>query len=238
MHCGFNIDHYKEIVTKARDEGYLICPIKDYQLNEKHRKKIILLRHDVDFSLEFAYELANIEYDLGVCSTYHIYLHSPTYNALSPKSIKMIKEIKDMGHEIGLHAEGDTFDSSIQNEDRLLEFMIGDNIRTYSNHLWNLRKTLKIPYLIHPNNLTKYHYISDSGRNWREDCLCKNIGKHNRLHVLIHPEWWVTQADTRAQAVNRLWLSLEHALVKEVQEIKEMLIKYVKEDLKQKCPAL
>src|ERR1044072_7356215 len=99
LNCSFTLQHYKECIELAKDKGYSIIPVKDYD----KQKKVILLRHDIDFSLEYAYEFANIEYDLGVCSSYYVYLHSPTYNALSPKSMEMIKAMKDMGHEIGLH---------------------------------------------------------------------------------------------------------------------------------------
>ena len=33
-------------------------------------------------------------------------------------------------------------------------------------------------------------YLSDSGQFWREDCLCQNLNKYERLQVLIHPMWW------------------------------------------------
>ena len=235
MKCEFSLEHYKECIELAKDKGYMILPIKHYNDPNYHQypknSKTILLRHDVDFSLEYAYELANFEYDLGINSSYYIYLHSELYNALSPKSMGMIREMKDMGHEIGLHTEGTNY---IMFEEELLDKIFNKpTITSYTSHLWNLRKPLIIPSLTNPQTDIKIKYISDSGRNWREGCMCNHIGKINKLHILIHPEWWVSNGVTREDAVHKLWQSNLQSLVRNMTDIKQMLVEYVRDDLKQ-----
>ena len=63
-----------------------------------------VLRHDIEFSIDRALEMARIEHeDLNVHSTYTVQLRNNTYNALSQKNIEAIQEIESMGHYIGLH---------------------------------------------------------------------------------------------------------------------------------------
>ena len=63
----------------------------------------ILLRHDVEFDISRAFELAKIESKHNVKSTFFFQVYSAAYNSLSPINKNMIKQIKDFGHDIGLH---------------------------------------------------------------------------------------------------------------------------------------
>src|ERR1051325_7969040 len=153
LNCSFTLQHYKECIELAKDKGYYFIRASDYKDQDE---KIILMRHDIDFSLEYAYELANIEYDLGIFSNYYVYLHSPTYNALSPKGMEMIKQMKGMGHEIGWHGEGTNY---LQDEDKILSQITGEGVKTWTFHLPGLTKELSIG-LDNPNDL-KLKYISD-----------------------------------------------------------------------------
>jgi len=42
----------------------------------------------------------------------------------------------------------------------------------------------------------KIKYISDSGRNWRENCFCQHIGKFDNIQILIHPLHWVLAGES------------------------------------------
>jgi hypothetical protein len=202
----------------AKDKGIEIIPVKDYS----EQKKVILLRHDIDFSLEYAYELANFEYDLGIKSSYYVYLHAPTYNALSPKSMGMIRAMKGMGHEIGLH-----YDSryNIEDEEIIVARIADTNCNSATQHFPASNGRIFGSVWIDPNDL-KIKYISDSGRNWREKCLCSNIGKHDKLHVNMHPEWWCSNSNSREDMIKKLYLSQHATLQKDIEGIREMLSDY------------
>ena len=45
---------------------------------------VLLLRHDVDFSVDYAHAIAKKEFDRAVKSTFFIMLTSNMYNLLSP----------------------------------------------------------------------------------------------------------------------------------------------------------
>ena len=221
MNCDFSLAHYKECIELAKDKGYSIIPVKDYQ----QQKKVIILRHDIDWSLEYAYELANIEYDLGINSSYFVYLHSELYNALSPKAMGMLKSIREMGHEIGLHYNS-KYD--IEEEDILVASIIGTSIDSVTHHFPKSNVLKLYLYLTNPNAL-KLKYLSDSGRNWREKCMCNWIGKEDKLHINIHPEWWITESESREHAVHKMWNSALRTLVANMTGVKDMLSDYERE---------
>ena len=52
---------------------------------------------------EWEKKLAKLENNLGVKSTYTVQLRNNTYNALSEKNIKFVREIRKLGHKIALH---------------------------------------------------------------------------------------------------------------------------------------
>jgi len=222
LKCGFTIKHFKECIQIAKDEGYSIVP--PIGLTEE-QKKVMVLRHDIDWSIENAYEFANIEYDLGICSAYYVYMHSPTYSTLNPKSMEMIKQIYNMGHEIGLH-----YDSrySMSYETDLLSRIHNKGIYSCSRHYPGFTNKEEYQGILDVADLDM-KYISDSGRNWREGCLCQHIGKHKKMQVLIHPEWWVTDSTSRIDGVNKLFTSLQDGMARELQTIKQDLVTYCKE---------
>jgi hypothetical protein len=107
---------YLEIVKEGMDAG---CTF--------------FLRHDVDVSLKKAVELAEIEADKNLHSTYYILLTSPFYNALSDSNIQRIQTIRELGMGIGLHYDpslnkqgNERIVSDIVMQTRLLENYVGE----------------------------------------------------------------------------------------------------------------
>jgi hypothetical protein len=79
----FNYNEYKNLIGVVKQH----LPIIDFSEVTEKTKKFCVLRHDIEFSIDRAYELAKIEKDLGVISTYTVQLRNNTYNALSEKNI-------------------------------------------------------------------------------------------------------------------------------------------------------
>ena len=80
---------------------------------KKKRVKGLINRHDVDWSLDDAYSLSQLEQDNGINSTYYIRLNSDLYNPKSRKNRIILKKMKSF-FEIGLH-----FDSTIYDKKNL-----------------------------------------------------------------------------------------------------------------------
>lgn len=73
-------------------------------LLHKPSSNMICLRHDVDYNLELAHEMAFIEYKKGFQSSFY-FLPSAEYFD-SVYLIKTLQEIQSFGHEIGIHFNG------------------------------------------------------------------------------------------------------------------------------------
>lgn len=174
--CGFNLDHYFDTLYRYIDNGYVIIP-------DAKVRRHIHLRHDVDLSLSYALELAKEEQKRDISATYYIMLHSDLYNALSPEGMEQIRDIHRLGHKIGLHVDTRSY---LPNDLNTLSLILGEQVTDWRKHLSNLTPDLK------PEPRPEgYKYLSDSARNWREGCFCQQVGRYDKMEILIHPEWWM-----------------------------------------------
>lgn len=188
----FSVKHYLDTLHSFLDAGYHIGPVGDYFHNDIYYKHI-LLRHDVDLSLDYALDMALLEKDNGIHATYYILLESSLYNTLSPKGRESIRAIRAAGHEIGLHIDTRYYQGAI--EFSILSNIAGQTVSQWSKHLYIntppaadilLKKeygNAEVPI----NNC--YKYIADSGMSWRDGCCCQS--KEDKIQLLIHPEWWM-----------------------------------------------
>jgi len=167
----------------------------------------LILRHDVDLSLEQSIKLAKIENKYNIKSTFFIWLRSPFYNIFEKKYSDIICEIINLGHQVSLHFDESVY--KIENEKELNKFIEKEinlvktyfdiNIYAVSMHRpskWILDNDIQLKKYINVYSkmyFEEFKYISDSRRQWKEGCICKkiNTNKYNKLHILIHPFWWI-----------------------------------------------
>lgn len=238
MKCDFSLPHYFKTLEKARKLGYDIIPLRDK--NFLHSKKYIVLRHDVDYSIDYAYRLGIKEVKHKIKSSYFILLHSQFYNPFSPNNIKKIKKLSKY-HEIGLHYEVGVLPKEpkkatevILAEIKLLEELIGTKITSVSAHdvttgIKPSQKLLKLlsKFVLDAKNLN-IKYISDSTQNWREGCMCQHIGMVDKLQILTHPFLW----HDKHQVYEKIFENFRDKLIKEIQECCNERINYRKLYLK------
>ena len=102
----FTFKSYENIIKQIKD-NFVVVFHKDlydnYDIYLKDSKRYLILRHDVDFSVDRALKLAKIEAKYGIFSTYFFLLHSDFYNIFERDSYTKIREIIKLGHKIGLH---------------------------------------------------------------------------------------------------------------------------------------
>lgn len=170
-------------------------------------EKSILLRHDMEFSIPIALQMAVIESDLGIFATYLIQIHSDFYNPLETKNIKAIKEIMNLGHQVGLHFDAhfweinseENLEKFINFDKETLENYLNTKIRVFSFHNTNkfLLSCEKDTYAGLINVYSKYYkkeigYCADSLGYWRYEILENKLkeAKDNFLQVLIHDGMW------------------------------------------------
>lgn len=202
-HSNFSYRHYKETLKKFK-EKYEFHTFGNASDND------ILLRHDVDASLKDALEIAKIDNQVGISSTFFIYLHSEFYNTFELKSSSIIRNILKLGHKIGLHynelffAENNLNPSeTIMKEIDILEHHFKTKIEAIAVHEASKRRkiTLRLPKRIVNCYSKKFFierkYISDSAQFWREQCFCQHLSHHKKLQILTHPIWWSTDNKKR-----------------------------------------
>lgn len=112
--CTFNYSHYKDALRSGLNNKYkfLTCEqYYDYKKENRIRKNICVLRHDIDIKPQNALFFGRIENELGIKSTYFFRVNANEYNMLGYTTFLVIKELIELGHEIGLHIEPMDFET-------------------------------------------------------------------------------------------------------------------------------
>lgn len=222
--CRFSLDHYEYILRRALESGYQFRTHLDHASQQVHREPFILLRHDIDFSLDHLLPMVRLEKALGVRSTIFIRVHSCCYNPFDIDNYAILTDLKLNGFEIALHYE--PLFMLLTKEDpltllrrakRVLEAVIDCPIYGLISHaprLSPLLKTINQATLkelgfryngTDPTFTRDAVYISDANRRWRNGCACRHIGKQRRITLLIHPYWWYPMRQTeRYRAIEHL----------------------------------
>lgn len=200
----FTYGFYKRLIELLRGSGYDICSYYDWA----DRQRCVILRHDIDNSIDFAVKMADIEKSLGVSSTYFVLVSTDMYNFASKRSREGLKRIIDDGHEIGLHFDETAYPSSILRDggvehkilteaNMLSAALDGYPVRAFSYHRPSkatIEAEIEINGMINSYGHSFFHdfkYLSDSRRNWREPVLdLVSERQFQRLHILTHPFWY------------------------------------------------
>lgn len=199
----FTLTNYESLLSLAL-ENYSFCFFTN---NNTYKDKTIILRHDVEFSIPIALEMAKIENQLGIQSTYFVQLHSDFYNALELKTFTHLKEIESLGHELALHFDAHFWGVSEEGElERFLQidkttfltyFEVIPKVFSFHN---NNAFTLSCSKDIYAGMInvyaekykTKLGYCADSTGFWRYEILEDRLreAKDNIIQVLIHDGMW------------------------------------------------
>jgi peptidoglycan/xylan/chitin deacetylase (PgdA/CDA1 family) len=203
----FTYRAYSDLIELLKERKYTFSNYFDY----KEIEKPVIFRHDIDSTLEKALCLAKLEKQKGVVATYFVLLSTNFYNVFSKESYEILKEIENLGHEIGLHFDEKRYPINnaaeleyfINKERKVLEGLLDKKIRTVSMHRpskWILENNIQFNSILNTYSKTffkDFKYVSDSRMHWREDVL--NIIKKesfNKLHILTHPFWYSTEEES------------------------------------------
>ncbi len=208
----FSKSVFVQILDALKSASYRCVTFSETLKEPQSGVKTCLLRHDVDVSMQLALEMARLEHEHGIQSTYFVMLRSPMYNLMSRHDSAILVELALLGHEIGLHFDagcrpnpGMTLEEELRFELDVLSQLSGHMVRSFSFHQPTpeiIESRLELPGVIntyHPSHLSGYKYISDSNRVWRELNPFQLIDSGlARLHMLLHPVWWMcSDADVK-----------------------------------------
>ncbi len=144
----FTLTTYKKLLQELLTNGYSFQTLQDFVQQPEY--KTFILRHDVDRKPENALVIAKIEKETGIKASYYFRTIPQTFKP------QIIKEIAEMGHEIGYHYENLSYISKkyeVKDKKKLYEMAIEDFI----NNLKESRKLVPIKTIcMHGSPLSKY----------------------------------------------------------------------------------
>jgi hypothetical protein len=193
MTCAFDLDHYRALLDAARDGGYRFAHFTD-----PPRPGDLLLRHDVDLSLDAALRLGVVEAEEGASATYLLMTESVFYNLASREGDAAIARLRELGHRVGLHAVyphaqlDDRFDPVVAWHNPDPEYM--------TRPIEGAVNVMQEGYFDPPT------YRSDSNQRWRFGCPHEDLraGRFPWLQLLTHPEIWVYPGSTMGETMRSM----------------------------------
>jgi len=210
--CNFTFAHYRETLILAKNSGYNFSNLGDFD-PVTIGKSFILLRHDIDCpAFNKALSFAKIENELKVKATYFIRVHSDAYNPFGFRNYHILRQIIDLGHEVGLHYEHIDF-CKITREDpasilkkgkNILELILGVKIKGIAGHgegfipknwdFWQKYnfKDFGFEYDAYEEKfMNGVQYVDDALGKWNEGkCMCKYINQFDKIYFQFHPVYW------------------------------------------------
>ncbi len=193
MSCAFDLVHYRELLDAARQGGYSFA-----FFDRDPQAGYVLLRHDVDLSLDAALQLAELEASHDARATYFLMRQSIFYNLASREGEAAVERLRALGHRVGLHAVwphaelDDRFDPVIAWHNPDPPFM-SDPIEGAANAM-------------EPRFFHSERYRSDSNQHWRLGCPHEELARSEFewLQLLTHPEIWVFEGVTMRESMKSM----------------------------------
>jgi len=199
--AAFGLAAYRALLGAFRDRGYAVRGFADAAPAQRH----LILRHDIDYSLDAALPMAEMEAELGFHAAYFVLVRSAFYNPAAPDGARVLARLAALGHEIGLHFDaalyendGGALDAAAARECALLEHMTGTPVATISFHrpapalLGRSGALGGRRHAYEPRFFTEMGYCSDSGGAWHRGAPLDHpaVADGRALQLLTHPIWW------------------------------------------------
>ena len=197
--CNFDLNHYRELLAAAQTGGYRFATF-----DHAPRAGDLFLRHDVDLSLEAAVQMARLEHELGIRTTYFLMTGSAFYNLDSPVGRYTLRQLKALGHAVGQHPD-------YPHVDRNGRF---DNLLSWHNPEpeYMSARVDGVVNVMGPPYFVRELYRSDSNQHWRQGCPHEELaaGAFEWLQLLVHPAIWVYPGDTMRETMETM-LEAKHS---------------------------
>ena len=194
MSCAFDLAHYAEIIGAAQAGGYRFAHFEG-----EPTEGSVIVRHDVDLSLDAALRMAEIEHEAGATATYFLMTESVFYNLDSSEGAATIDRLRELGHRVALHAvypnapRDGRLDPVVAWHNPNPEYMrapLADGRLNVMQEPWFDPAT----------------YRSDSNQHWRSGCPHDDLraGAFPWLQLLTHPEIWAYPGETMGQTMRAM----------------------------------
>lgn len=159
---------YEDFLRMFAEKGYAIEPLIATDLAHLG---VLYLRHDIDFDVELALEMARIEARMGARATYFLMITSDSYNLFSEKNAACFEEIKAIGHEVSIHFDPlryKDFEAGLRHEIGAFESFFKSKVELINLHrpndvfLMHDRKIGGVAHTYQRKYLKDIVYVADS----------------------------------------------------------------------------
>jgi hypothetical protein len=188
--CAFDLAHYRELLDAARAGGYRCAGF-----DREPEPGDLLLRHDVDLSLDAAIAMAEVEAEAGAWSTWFLMTRSVFYNLASAEGVRAVERLRDLGGRIAHHAVWPDIDLDSRFEATVAWHNPDPEYMTAP--IQDAVNVMTAPWF-DPD-----HYRSDSNAHWRHGCPHEQLarGGFEWLQLLTHPEIWAYDGATMGETM-------------------------------------
>ena len=193
MSCAFDLEHYAELLDSARAGGYRFA-----HFDQPPRRGDLLLRHDVDLSLDAALRMAELETETGASATYFLMTESVFYNLGSKEGVGAISRLRQLGHRVGLHAV---------HPNALLDERFDPVVAWHNPDPAYMSLPIEgAVNVMQEGYFDPSAYRSDSNQRWRFGCPHEELraGSFAWLQLLTHPEIWAYPGSTMGQTMRAM----------------------------------
>ena len=211
----FTYDAYTRLLQSLR-KAYKIVPFREVR---RTKPPYLILRHDVDASLESALAMANLEHRIGVKSTYLVLFSHRIYNLFEEDSFLILRRIRELGHEIGLHYDlnayrqyaksHSAYRKQLENEAGILGSWLRTRVVTIARH--NPDRSMDplrdVRAFINAYDKGYFElYVSDSCKAWDFAAVSRLLhGRYCRVQLLIHPALWSRSVHGREATLRQVF---------------------------------
>lgn len=206
----FDLDGYAALLAALLERGYIGRGYADADPAERH----LILRHDLDMSIQAAVATAEVEARLGLSAVYFVLVRTEMYNPFSARARADLDRIAALGHHIGLHLDASLYGDVAALEDgahrecAALETLTGRPVEVISFHrpapsfLGNPAPVAGRRHAYQPAYFRDMGYSSDSRGGWHHGHPLDHdaVAAGRALQLLTHPIWWSASADASVQA--------------------------------------
>ena len=193
MSCDFSLAHYRELLRAARDGGYRWAGF-----DAPPGAGDLILRHDVDLSLDGALAVAEVEAEEGAWSTWFLMTRSVFYNLASPAGERAVSRLRELGGRIAHHAVWPHVDL----DGRFEPVVAWHN----PDPEWMEAPLEGAANVMAPPFFDRERYRSDSNQRWRHGCPHEPLsrGELEWLQLLVHPEIWAFDGATMRETMESM----------------------------------
>ena len=202
MKLKFTYKNYDKILKKIKRKKKIILFSK--YLKSKKINNFLILRHDIEYFINDALELALIENKNKIKSTFFFQTTSK-YNIFEEEQYNKVKKINKLGHDFGIHYDADflkrnkiNLKKSINLMKNKIETFFNIKVKAISCHrpkkFYFDPKIKNILNVYNKKFLSEVKYISDSQQVFRND-LNDVLNDYDKIHFLIHDYTWSKNGD-------------------------------------------